>query len=78
MRSEFGDFVVGIHEVTADGNRVRVRWVLIGKHVGPSAGIEPTGKEIRLEGLNLEVVNDGQIVEHFSSFDRIGLIAQLS
>ena len=73
----FGDFDVEIHEVTADGNRIWFRWALIGKHVGRFAGVEPTGSEIRLEGLNLEVVNGGQIVEHFSSFDRMGL-AQLS
>jgi predicted ester cyclase len=77
MRAAFGDFHVDIDDVTVDADRIWFRWAIHGTHVGTFAGREPTGRAVTLEGLNMEVVADGKIVEHFSQFDRMGLIQQL-
>jgi predicted ester cyclase len=77
MRAAFGNFTVDIDDVSVDGDRVWFRWALHGQHVGPFAGREPTGKAVSLEGINMELVADGRIVEHYSQFDRMGLIQQL-
>ena len=44
LRSAFGDLLITIHEVTAAGDRVWFRWTMEGTHVGPFAGLEPTGR----------------------------------
>jgi predicted ester cyclase len=77
MRSAFGDFEVGIEDVSVDGDRVWFRWSLRGHHIGPFAGIEPTGRPVTVEGINLEKMEGDRVVEHFSQFDRMGLIQQL-
>jgi predicted ester cyclase len=77
MRSAFGDFEVSIDDVSVDGDRLWFRWALRGRHVGPFAGIEPTGKPVVIEGINLEIMDGETIVEHYSQFDRMGIVQQL-
>jgi predicted ester cyclase len=77
LKAAFGDLTIEIHEVAASGNQIWFRWTQTGRHSGPFAGIEPTGKQIRVEGINLEVMDGEKIVEHFSLFDRLSLMQQL-
>jgi steroid delta-isomerase-like uncharacterized protein len=77
LRAAFGELRIAIHEVSAVGDRVWFRWTMEGNHVGPFAGVEPTGRPMSIEGINLEVVDGDKIVEHFSQFDRATLLQQL-
>jgi predicted ester cyclase len=67
-----------LDELVAEGDRVAFRWTMTGKHVGEFAGIAPTGRPVSLTGLNFERVADGKIVEHWSEYDRLALIEQVS
>jgi len=40
-------------------------------------GVEPTGREIVLRGINLFRVVDGKIVERWGRLDNLGLMQQL-
>ena len=77
MRSAFGDFDVEVPDLTVDGDLIWFRWVLRGRHIGPFAGIDPTDRHVVLEGLNLEIMEGERVVEHFSQFDRMGLLRQI-
>ena len=49
----------------ADGDTVYTHWVLAGTHTdGELMGHPATGKATRLEAVTVDVVRDGQIVEH--------------
>ena len=49
----------------ADGDTVYTHWILAGTHTaGDLMGHPPTGKPTRLEAVTVDVVRDGQIVEH--------------
>jgi predicted ester cyclase len=48
-----------------DGDRVVTAWVLTGTHSGPLFGIAPTGKPIRVSGIDVLRVKDGKFVEHW-------------
>jgi predicted ester cyclase len=67
----FGDFL-------AEGDMVAFNWTMTGVHQGMFAGIPPTGKPIVVTGTNVERFRDGKIVEHWSQFDGIGLLRQIS
>jgi steroid delta-isomerase-like uncharacterized protein len=77
LRSAFPDFVIEAKDILVDGDRVAFRWVLSGTNAGPFAGQDATGIAVEFQGMNLERVKDGRIVEHWSVHDAIALFHQL-
>jgi predicted ester cyclase len=66
-------------ELIIDGDRHADRWVLTGTHRGPLFGIEPTGRQVRIEGATFTRLGaDGLVVEDVHLSDVAGLLAQLS
>ncbi len=61
----------------AERDLVAFTWTLGGVHNGPFVGNAPTGKMITLSGINVEHMADGQIVEHWSQFNLVGLLRQM-
>ena len=66
----FGEFL-------AEGDLVAFSWTLSGTHNGPLAGQAPTGKYLVLAGVNIERMQAGKIVEHWSQFDLAGVLRQI-
>lgn len=62
----------------AEDDLVAFTWEFSGVHRGAFAGVDPTGKQVSLAGINVERVADGKIVEHWSQFDLAGLVRQLN
>jgi hypothetical protein len=71
------DFRATILDQVAEGDRVVTRKVFHGTHLGPFQGIPPTGRQVEIHLIDIVRVADGQIVEHWNSVDRLGLLAQL-
>jgi predicted ester cyclase len=67
----FGAFV-------AQDDLVAFTWEFNGVHRGPFAGVAPTGRAVTLAGINVERLEKGFIVEHWSQFDLAGLVRQLT
>ena len=63
----------------ADGETVYTHWVLEGKHTGGEFfGIPATGNATRLECVAVDVIRNGQIVEHNAVGDFAALMTQLA
>ena len=63
----------------ADGETVFTHWVLEGTHTnGEFFGMPASGKATRLEAVAVDVVRNGQIVEHNAVGDFSAFMAQLS
>jgi predicted ester cyclase len=63
----------------ADGDKVFTHWVLQGTHTdGDFFGIPATGNSTRLEAVAVDVIRDGQIVEHNAVGDFSAFMAQLA
>ncbi len=63
----------------ADGDTVYTHWVLQGTHTdGEFFGIPATGNATRLEAVAVDVVRDGQIVEHNAVGDFSAFMSQLT
>jgi predicted ester cyclase len=77
FRAAFPDFRATILEQVAEGDRVVTRKVFHGTHLGAFQGVEPTGREVEINLIDIVRLADGQIVEHWNCVDRLGLLAQL-
>ena len=63
----------------ADGDKVFTHWVLEGTHTdGEFFGLPASGRATRLEAVAVDVVRDGQIVEHNAVGDFTAFMAQLT
>jgi predicted ester cyclase len=64
-------------EVTADSNFAASHWVVSGTHHGELFGFAPSGKQVRIQGMNCYRLRDGRITEMWTEFDRLALLQQL-
>ena len=63
----------------ADGDKVYTHWILQGTHTGGDFfGFPASGRGTRLEAVAVDVVRNGQIVEHNAVGDFSALMAQLA
>lgn len=76
-RSAFPDVDSTTKEVFAEGNKVVERHVATGTHKGEFMGIEPTGKEVEVEGITILHFENGEVVEAWDQADIMGLMQQL-
>jgi len=76
-RSAFPDLHVEIEDQIAEGDRVAIRWVASGTHEGDLMGINPTGRRVRLVGMTIERIADGQIAETWEIYDALGMMQQV-
>jgi steroid delta-isomerase-like uncharacterized protein len=74
----FPDLHFEIAELIAEGDKVLTRWVLTGTHsTAEFLGVPPTGKQIRVEGMSLDRIENGWVMEGCDGWDALGLRRQL-
>jgi steroid delta-isomerase-like uncharacterized protein len=66
-----------IEDVIAEGDRVVVRWMNSGTHVGEFAGIPPTGRAFSIAGIDIYRVAEGGLAEHWHVVDQLAMLGQL-
>jgi steroid delta-isomerase-like uncharacterized protein len=73
----FPDHHQTIHDWIAEHDKVVTRWTVQGTHQGEYAGIAPTGKQVKITGMDIFMVVDGKIVEVWAEVDMLGVMKQL-
>jgi len=76
-RSAFPDVHIEIEDQIAEGDKVATRWTGTGTHEGELMGIEPTGNRVRITGMTIDRIADGQIAETWDIYDALGMMQQL-
>ncbi|XVH33445.1 ester cyclase (plasmid) [Haloferacaceae archaeon DSL9] len=76
-REAFPDVEYEVDAVVAEGETVALRYTARGTHEGEFMGLEPTGKHVSVSGMEMYRVEDGQIVEMWTSYDALGLFQEL-
>lgn len=71
------DMELPIEDVVADGHKVLVRLRVKGTHDGDLMGIPATGRPIDISVMDLFVIHDGKLVEHWALLDNLRLLRQL-
>ena len=66
-----------ISNMMVDGDFVSFQWEMKGTNSGPYLGRPASGNPIRVVGMNLERLENGKIVEHWSYPDKLSLMQQL-
>ena len=81
FRTAFPDLHFVIEDVFAEGDKVVVRWTAHGTHRGDIQlvqNIPATGKQVTWLGMDIYHLTGGKIMETWRSWDRLGLLQQLS
>ncbi len=76
-RAAFPDLQVTVEDMVAEGDKVVVRWTGRGTHKGELMGIAPTNKAVTVTGIGIDRIANGKIVEHWESWDQMGMMQQL-
>lgn len=77
LRAGFPDAHVEPAHVVADDEHVSIAYTLTGTHEGKFQGIDPTGREIEVRGVQIARFENGEIVERWGASDQLGILQQL-
>ncbi|MGN6094145.1 MAG: ester cyclase [Luteibacter jiangsuensis] len=77
LRPALEGLAVLIHDQIAEGDKVTTRKTISGRHTGALLGVEPTGKLVTIEVIDIVRVRDGRYVEHWGINTLSSVLAQL-
>ena len=77
LRNIFPDIHVTVEDRVFGGDKVVARNTWIGTHRGTFLGIEPTGKQVTINTIDIWRVENGKFAEHWDVIDIAGLEKQL-
>ena len=77
MRTAFPDLNAAPEALVADDESIAFAYTLTGTHQGPLGGLPPTGRKVKIRGLQFSKFKDGKMVERWGSSDQLGLLTQL-
>ena len=76
-RGVFQGFDLRVERQVAEGDMVETYWSLRGTHGAPLEGVEPTGKQLFVDGQLLSRIVDGKFVEEWVHWDTLGQLRQI-
>ena len=73
----FPDASCTIDKLVIDGDTVVARWTATGTHQGNLGTAPPTGKQIKITGIEIHRIENGIIQETWINWDTLGMLKQL-
>jgi len=77
MRTAFPDMSVAPEIIVQDEDIFAFAYTLTGTHTGPLGKIPPTGKKVKIRGMQISKFKDGKMVERWGSSDERTLLKQI-
>jgi steroid delta-isomerase-like uncharacterized protein len=77
LRSAFPDLNVALETLVADEDSIAIAYSLTGTQNGPLWGTAPTGRKMKIRGMQISKFKDGRMVERWGSSDELGMLQQL-
>ena len=77
MRSAFPDMKVELDTMVADDDAIAFAYTFTGTQNGPLMSLPPTGRKVKIRGMQISRFKDGKMVERWGSSDELGLLKQL-
>jgi steroid delta-isomerase-like uncharacterized protein len=77
VRQAFPDSYFTVEDMMAEGDKVATRKTFHSTHQGEFMGIPPTGQQVSMGLIDTVRIADGQVVEHWSMGDNLGMMQQL-
>lgn len=72
----FPDLRLTVEDMVAENDKVAVSWTISGTHKGEFRGISPTGKKVSIEGITINHIADGKIMDSYINWDALSLLQQ--
>lgn len=66
-----------IRQQLAEGDQVVTYKTFEGTHQGDFMGIPPTGKQVKIDLIDIFTVNEGKITAHWTVVDMLGMMQQI-
>jgi steroid delta-isomerase-like uncharacterized protein len=73
----FPDLHLTVEDMVAENDKVAVSWTISGTHKGEFRGIPPTGNKVSVQGITINHIANGKIMDSDISFDYLSLMQQL-
>jgi steroid delta-isomerase-like uncharacterized protein len=77
LLAAFPDLHFTVEDQIVAGDKVATRWVAAGTNSAALGGVPATGRQVRVDGLILDRVVDGKVVERWEQWDQMGMLQQL-
>ena len=77
MRTALPDMSVVPETIVQDEDTIAFAYTLTGTHSGPLGKIPPTGKKVKIRGMQISKFKDGKMVERWGSSDELTLLKQI-
>jgi steroid delta-isomerase-like uncharacterized protein len=77
LRDAFPDLSVALETLVADEESIAIAYTLTGTQNGSYKGIAPTGKRMKIRGMQISKFKEGKMVERWGSSDELGMLQQL-
>ena len=76
-KATYPDKIVSTKDLISKGDKVVSRYIIKGTHEGEREGIPAKGKKIEMEGIIIDRIENGKIVETWEVADLLSLYKQL-
>ena len=77
IRAAFPDLSVVPETIVQDEDTIAFAYTLTGTHNGPLGEIPPTGKSVKIRGMQISKFQDGKMIERWGSSDQLTLMKQI-
>jgi steroid delta-isomerase-like uncharacterized protein len=77
LRGAFPDIHVNIEDAFGSADKVVARWSATMTHKGGHLGVPATGKQVRITGISVARIANGQIVEGWDNWDQLTMMREI-
>ena len=77
LLAAFPDLHFTVEDQIVAGDKVATRWVAAGTNSAALGSVPATERQVRVDGLILDRVVDGKVVERWEQWDQMGMLQQL-
>lgn len=77
VRNTYPDLELKIDRQICEGEWVATSYTMTGTHKGEWLGIKPTNKKITVNGVNIDRIVDGKIIEHGGAVNLLEPLLQI-
>ena len=77
IRGAFPDIKIRVEDAFGADDRVALRWSATMTHKGDQLDLPATHREVKLSGITIARIRNGQIVQGWDNWDQFGLMKQI-
>jgi steroid delta-isomerase-like uncharacterized protein len=77
LLAAFPDLHFTIEDQIVAGDKVSTRWSADGTNTGPFGDVPATGRRVHVDGLILDRLENGRVIERWEQWDQMAMMRQL-